>query len=129
MDLREWLTPDRGKALLDLIDECPTACRWREAYFQDDAAAWERVEAEENGLIERAEAQKWRPRLSEYDLDAELLSQIRDVLGGIATSLGSRYKPPAGPQNAYDDARERFLRAEFDELNARVTRNHKPPRR
>lgn len=122
MDLREWLTPDRGKALLDLIDQCPTACRWREAYFQDEDAAWERVEAEENGLIERAEAQKWRPRLAEYDLDAELLSQIRDVLGGIATTLGSKYKPPPGPQNAYDDARERFLRAEFDSVSEQLLR-------
>lgn len=94
MDLREWLRPDRGRALLDLIEQCPSACRWREAAANDVEAAAAAAEAP-------AVQQKWAPRISEYDLTALLLSRAVDLLGVVATGKTLKdYRPFPTPRTA-----------------------------
>lgn len=88
MDLRDWTRPSRLRALLQLIEELPDACRWREAAKNDPDFMREQMLAEKALEKQRAQdgesKEKWAPRASEYDLTAQLLVQAVNLLGVIA---------------------------------------------
>ncbi len=99
MDLRDWMRPDRVVALLDLIEQCPSACRWREAAENDvEWVRWQNEAAQDRPQLSR----KWAPRISEYDLHASLLAQLIDTVGVIAEGLKiiKKYQPLPGPRTA-----------------------------
>lgn len=116
MDLREWLRPERGRALLDLIEQCPSACRWREAAANDLEVAQDSL-AQETG----ARQQKWAPRVSEYDLTALLLARAVDLLGVVASGKQIKgYRPFPTPRTAADVVRAQQAMESAHDLIAQV---------
>lgn len=87
MDLRDWMRPDRGRALLDLIDQCPSACRWREAAQLDPWVAAQQADDPKT-------QEKWAPRISEFTLEALLLIELRDLIGVVAQGKQLKRLPP-----------------------------------
>lgn len=99
MDLREWVRPGRVVALLDLIEQLPSACRWREAAEND--LQWVRDQdrlARDRPQLKR----EWAPRVSEYDLHATLLAHLTDLVGAIAQGFKviKKYQPIPEPRTA-----------------------------
>lgn len=111
MDLAEWVADGRWEALLELIDQLPSACRFNEAIAQDDETADELVKFSDQGGDERP---AWSPRVAEYDLTNTILAQVVNevkMLGQtiIAANGGAakKIKPFPAPSTAIDRARER----------------------
>ena len=110
-DLGDWLRSERWSALVDLIDQLPSACRLNEAIAQDDEAADELV-----AMMDDDDSRKpdWSPRVSEFDLTSTMLGQLIDevkMLGQtiIAANGGTakKIRPFPTPKTAIDRARER----------------------
>ena len=76
MDLADWYAAGRWVALLELIDNLPTACRLNEAIANDPEAAAQLAAAP-------ASADPWAPRVSEFDLQATILREILHALKGL----------------------------------------------
>lgn len=119
VDLREWLIPSRGAALLEVIEQMPPACRWREAVANDPDQARLHALAEQSGLL--PDAPEWSPPLREYDLVAQQLGRVIDLLGAIGAGLRIFSTAPEfpRPRTALDRARAEALlatRAEIDAL-------------
>lgn len=111
MDLAEWVADGRWEALLELIDQLPSACRFNEAIAQDDEAADELVKYSDQDDAERP---AWSPRVAEYDLTNTILAQVVNevkMLGQtiIAANGGQakKIRPFPMPRTALDRARER----------------------
>lgn len=110
-DLGDWLRSERWSALVDLIDQLPSACRLNEAIAQDDEAADELV-----AIMDESEGEgpDWSPRVAEFDLTntmlAELIDQVK-LLGQtiIAANGGNakKIRPFPKPKTAIDRARAR----------------------
>lgn len=124
MDLAAWWQQRRWKALLELIDELPTASRFNEAVLNDREFAEAVVANESKSDGDKSE---WAPRVSEFDLHALLLRDIIQSLQGVqAAVIATVGKPPKfppypSPRTALDDARERLLHEWADDLIARLT--------
>ena len=76
MDLAEWYAAGRWVALLELIDNLPTACKLNEAIANDPEAAAQLAEAPRS-------ADPWSPRVSEFDLTATILREILHAIKGL----------------------------------------------
>lgn len=123
MDLAEWVADGRWEALLELIDQLPSACRLNEAIAQDDEAADELVAIVGDG---DSEGPSWSPRVAEYDLTNTILAQVVNevkMLGQtiIAANGGSakKIKPFPAPKTAIDRARARQDLNLFREFEAK----------
>ena len=111
MDLAQWVAGGRWEALLELIDQLPSACRLNEAIAQDDDAADEIV-ALTGG--EGSEGPAWSPRVAEFDLPSSLLvslinevKMLRQSGQAVAGGKPKSEKPFPTPKTAIDRARER----------------------
>lgn len=112
MDLAQWVADGRWEALLELIDQLPSACRLNEAIAQDEEAAEFMLKAgDPTGT--------WSPRVAEFDLTNSLLvSLINEVKmlrqSGIAVAGGKPKKetPFPSPRTAVDKVRERLAQDE-----------------
>jgi|GEM_PF-6503221 len=89
-------------ALLDLIEQCRDASRWREAAANDpDFIVWERRHMAASG----GRVSKWAPRVSELDLHAYLLMQLVNLTGTIASDRRlKKFTPLPGPRTAHERA-------------------------
>ena len=76
MDLADWYAAGRWVALLDLIDNLPTACRLNEAIANDPEAAAELAAAPKSD-------EPWSPRVSEFDLTATILREILHAIKAL----------------------------------------------
>lgn len=76
MDLAEWYAGKRWLALLELIDNLPTACRLNEAIANDPEAAAHLADAPRS-------ADPWSPRVSEFDLNATMLREILHAIKAL----------------------------------------------
>jgi hypothetical protein len=76
VDLAEWYAGRRWVALLELIDNLPTACRLNEAIANDPEAAAALAAAP------RSE-DPWSPRVSEFDLTATMLREILHAIKAL----------------------------------------------
>jgi len=110
----------RFRALLDLIDQLPSASRLNEAILNDPEQAQLIAEDRERQLQEQGEQARkpWSPRLSEYDLHANLLRDlIQSVLGlraAVIASGGGKPSPITDyptPATEVDKAMARLERA------------------
>lgn len=81
MDLAEWVAAKRWVALLELIDNLPTACRLNEAIANDPEAAAELAAARLDS--EQESADPWSPRVSEFDLTATMLREILHAIKAL----------------------------------------------
>lgn len=104
MDLAEWYAGGRWVALLELIDQLPTANRINEAIANDPVKAKLIASAPKSG-------EKWAPRVSEFDLTAALLQQILHALFAMKQTMvalkGQRpgeIEPFPGPRTEIDKA-------------------------
>jgi hypothetical protein len=80
VDLAEWYAAGRWEALLDLIDNLPTACRLNEAIANDPESAKYLAEAR---LSRPDDADPWSPRISEFDLNITMLREILHAIKGL----------------------------------------------
>ncbi|MFF1382768.1 hypothetical protein ACFVWT_04300 [Arthrobacter sp. NPDC058288] len=80
MDLAEWFRAKRWVALLELIDNLPTACRLNEAIANDPEAAAHLAELR---LSKPEDADPWSPRISEFDLNITMLREILHAIKGL----------------------------------------------
>lgn len=110
-DLGDWLRSERWSALVDLIDQLPSACRVNEAIAQDDEAADELVAMLDDS---ESEGPDWSPRVAEFDLTntmlAQLINEVKLLGQTIIASNGGKakkIKPFPTPRTAIDRARER----------------------
>jgi len=76
VDLADWYAAGRWVALLELIDNLPTACRLNEAIANDPEAAAQLAAVPPS-------ADPWAPRVSEFDLQATILREILHALKGL----------------------------------------------
>ena len=108
MDLSEYLVPNRVTKLLDLIEQCPEACRWREAAANDaEYLAWEQQDKPK--ITKRG---KWSPRVAEFDLHAYLLLQLVNLTGTIASDKRiKKFQQLNGPVTQHEQA-EQIVSAE-----------------
>lgn len=128
MDLAEWVAARRYPALLDLIEQLPARSRLWEAQANDPAVAAELAQLDTHGPDTQ-----WSPRLSEWDVQAELLARLESRIGDLIQVTISAHggKPPdfeafPRPRTAMDEARHAVAVAEanralaafgFDETN------------
>lgn len=110
-------------ALLELIDQLPSASRFNEAVLNDLEFA-RVVVAQESG----DDASAWAPKISEFDLHAMLLRDVIQALQGVQVAViaASGNKPPKmqsypGPRTALDEAREELLQEWADDLIGKLT--------
>lgn len=111
MDLAQWVADGRWEALLELIDQLPSACRFNEAIAQDDDAADELVKFSDQDDSERP---AWSPRVAEFNLSnmlmVSLINEIKMLSQTVIASGGGNPKkvqPFPTPKTAIDRARER----------------------
>lgn len=114
MDLAEWYAAGRWEALLDLIDQLPTASRLNEAIVNDPDRARELA-------LQPLSTDPWSPRVSEFNLMATMLRHVIGELAGIqaaviASAGGTphQHKPFPSPITEVDRARAKLDR-EFAE--------------
>jgi len=114
VDLALWYAEGRVDALLDLIDNLPSASRFTEAVATDPEAAEELARLRLNDDSEKA---PWAPRVAEFGLTEHLLSQIIDLLQsqiGVAIKVAGGkpgdVKPAPRPRTEIDNAVERLER-------------------
>lgn len=117
MDLAAWWQDRRWKALLELIDELPGASRFNEAILNDPEQA-----AQIAALPTPKDAQ-WHPRISEHDLHAILLKEIREAVISVTQTLVAvnggtprRVAEFPKPETEVDRIRERLRRERANEL-------------
>lgn len=118
VDLGDWLRPTRAVKLLELIELCPSACRWREASAND--LDYVRMSmAADDGKPKPA----WAPKTSEYDLHALLLAQLTDLVGQMAKSFKAvkKYNPIPSPKTAIDQVELEQSMAQADFLIGQLT--------
>jgi hypothetical protein len=80
VDLAEWFVAKRWVALLELIDNLPTACRLNEAIANDPETAAHLAELR---LSKSDDAEPWSPRISEFDLNITMLREILHAIKGL----------------------------------------------
>lgn len=114
MDLGTWWRDRRWMALLELIEQMPTACRWREALSQDAEHARAQLD-HEAALADDPDAQAlaadagvWAPPWREYDLAALQMREVINLLQMIGQGLGviSGGSEFPGPATALDKIRD-----------------------
>ncbi|MCZ9884154.1 hypothetical protein [Arthrobacter sp. B2a2-09] len=81
MDLAEWFAAKRWVALLELIDNLPTACRLNEAIANDPEMAAVLAEQRLSRLDD--DADPWSPKISEFDLNITVLREILHAVKGL----------------------------------------------
>lgn len=90
MDLAEWYARGRVVGLLELIDELPATARLREVVLNDP---------EQAALIAELPPsdEPWRPRLTEFDLHAQILTQLHGVMVAVFQQLvaNAGHTPPS----------------------------------
>lgn len=91
VDLRQWWRERRFRALLELIDQLPGASRLNEA-IQNDPEQAEiialHIEEQKRKAAETgAEQSPWSPRVSEYDLHANLLRDLIQATLGLRAAV------------------------------------------
>lgn len=116
MDLAGWYTQRRWVGLLELIDQLPANSRLREAALDDPEQAALLADLPQPD-------EPWRPRLSEWDLTAQVLTQIYGVLGAIfqqtVANGGHKPKPVPDlpvPETEVDRIREQRITQKLTEL-------------
>lgn len=122
MDLAQWVADGRWEALLELIDQLPSASRLNEAIAQDDEAADELVKFSDQDDAERS---AWSPRVAEFNLSnmlmVSLINEIKLLSQTVIASGGGKPKkvqPFPTPKTAIDRARERQDLNLFREMQA-----------
>ena len=125
MDLALWWRERRWKALLELIDQLPSANRLNEA-IQNDPEQAELI-AKQLAQQETGSA-RWSPRLAEFDLHAAMLREVIHALLGVQAAVvaaagGKPGKMPVfpGPETEVDRAMERATKEWADNLIRIVT--------
>jgi len=81
VDLAEWFRAKRWVALLELIDNLPTACRLNEAIANDPEAAKHLAELRLSRQDD--DSDPWSPRISEFDLNITMLREILHAIKGL----------------------------------------------
>lgn len=121
VDLAIWWHQRRWVALLDLIEQLPTACRWREAMHKDPEYA-RQVLAYEDKHGDQQSKKLWTPPWSEFDTTAIELREIVNLLHGIGTGLGlfSGGKPFPEPETALAVLKQRRADHETDLMIAQL---------
>ena len=105
IDLAAWWRTRRWKALLELIDQLPSSARLSESIQNDP---------EQAALIAQIPKpdDPWAPSFRDFDLDATLLREIRELLVQlIRITIGSsapKIKPFPVPVTEVDRARKRL---------------------
>ncbi|WP_152203636.1 hypothetical protein [Georgenia thermotolerans] len=95
VDLARWWVDRRWKALLELIDQLPSASRFNEAVQNDPEQAELIALAREEAADQDTEGEAWSPRVAEYDLHANLLRDlIQAVLGLQAATVAAQGGKP-----------------------------------
>lgn len=79
VDLAAWWKARRWVGLLDLIDQLPTASRLSAAMLDDPEVT--------EAMAARKQTDEWSPPVSEYNLVAMLLAEIRDRQGEIINAV------------------------------------------
>lgn len=98
VDLGQWWTQGRFRALLEMIDRRPSASLLSEAIYTDPDNA-EVLLAERLRL--KGKHSRWTPRISEFDLQAELTAKlINDFRSLIGNARAWDLIP--GPETAAD---------------------------
>ena len=112
VDLGTWWRDRRWMALLELIEQMPTACRWREALSQDAEHAQAQLD-HEAALADDPDASQpaelvWAPPWREYDLAALQMREVINLLQMIGQGLGviSGGSEFPGPATALDKIRD-----------------------
>lgn len=108
--------------LLELIEELPIACRWREAAQNDpdylamlEERAYEELKKNDKPAEdddEDADSSDWSPRFQDYRLEHMQNGRIISLLGTILQAVGGGEIPAdygrfPEPQNPYEAAKER----------------------
>lgn len=113
MDLAKWVTDGRWTALLELIDQLPSASRYYEAISQDDETAEMLLQLTEDNEDPKNQ-EPWSPRVAEYNLTNTLLvaliNEIKTLrLSGqaVAGAKPKKEKPFPAPRTAFERARAR----------------------
>ena len=106
MDLAEWVTARRYGALLDLIDQLPSASRYSEAVSLHPEYAKQLANMPEPD-------EPWAPRQAEFGLTEHLLTNISDQLQVLtvvtlkaAGAKPGEPKPMPRPKSAIEEARK-----------------------
>src|SRR5690625_4327569 len=91
VDLSTWWRERRFRALLELIDQLPSASRLNEA-IQNDPEQAEiialHIEEQKRKAAETgAEQSPWSPRVAEYDLHANLLRDLSHATLGLRAAV------------------------------------------
>lgn len=109
MDLAQWVADGRWEALLELIDQLPSASRFNEAVAQDEESAEYLL-----SLPESEGGPNWSPRVAEFDLTntlmVSLINEVKMLSQTVIASGGGKpkkIKPYPVPRTAIDRARER----------------------
>lgn len=84
MDLAQWWRERRFRALLDLIDQLPSASRLRGAIENDPEQAELIAKAREESTDD---APRWTPPVAEYDLHAHLLRDLIQATIGLRAAV------------------------------------------
>lgn len=117
-----WLVPHRAVALLDLIEQLPESCRWREAAANDvEFLRWERT-----ADAPTTSGGKWSPRISEFTLESYLLVQLVNLVGTLASDKRLRkFSPLTGPTTAHRKAAQISEASDLAEMFAALTPKRK----
>lgn len=95
MDLAAWWQARRWPALLELIDQLPSSSRLNEAIQNDpdQAALIAFARTFREADQDEEEEEPWAPRVSEYDLHAQLLANLTETVGAVLTVLTGKTVP------------------------------------
>lgn len=98
VDLGLWWSQGRYRALLDMLDQRPSASRLSEAIYTDPSNA--QVLLDERRRMSKRH-RRWSPRISEYNLQAELtamlINDVRSIFGNAR-----QWELVPGPESAAD---------------------------
>lgn len=104
-----------------MIDGLPTASAYREAIALDEELA--AVVAEQPAK----EPKPWRPPISEHTVEAELLSQLIDLVKGTVASLSrskKRPEPTLRPYTAHETVKRKRRIADRERALDRISQAH-----
>lgn len=96
MELAEVWAAGKWVHLYALINQLPMASRTRQAYFTDPDNG--EFFADEIIRTRDEKGQRWTPAWSEWDLHAELLTQVIETLRVLISQNAEKYKPKPNPR-------------------------------
>lgn len=117
MDLAAWWRARRWRALLELIEQLPTASRFRGAVLNDPEQARMIALAREYGTDDDDTPEPWSPPVAEYDLTAQLLREILHTVTAAAGAKSPAYFP--APRTEVDRQQEGLSLAQAVSIGTR----------